>query len=325
MTSGQTETLVFSPELNAVIHELHDGAMLVPAGEFQRWALRQLRPLLAASRWYWGIGCATRDLVHAGVLIGDPDAREAASMLAGRRLRSVLSARALATPGIACFATHAPGVSDDAGTDGERSPGMRLEVCVRDPVSGLHAFFACARRARTGPFSLAERTLLESLAPHLLTAWRHARLAALHAEVVRCRAQSAAVVDREGVVHAAESRFFSLLRSAWPQWSGGYLPPSLVALLAAPGEAVIAAVRWKAVQVAGDDAIVLVGTPVGALGRLTPGEARVAGKIIEGYSYEQAAESLGISVNTLRNTLVRAYRRLGVRNKVELLRRLEVA
>jgi DNA-binding CsgD family transcriptional regulator len=323
VTGGQTGTLVFSPQLNAVIHDLHDGAMLVPAGEFQRWALRQLLPLLTAGQWHWGIGCAARDLVHAGLVISDPHTRGGAAPLAGRSLRSVLSQQTLESPGTACLL---PLYAEGGATgDAVARPSMRLEVCLRDPMSGLLAFFVCSRQLKQGPFSLAERMLLEALAPHLHTAWRHARLAALHAQVARCRAQSAAIVDREGVVHVAESRFFSLLRGAWPNWNGTRVPEPLRPLLQAPGAELIAGVRWNSEQVAGDDAIVLAGTPVGALARLTPGEARVAGKIVAGYSYEQAAESLGISVHTLRNTLVRAYRRLGVCNKVELLRRLEGA
>ena len=320
MSGGPRESLVFEPALNELIHELHDGAMRVPAGEFQPWALRRLQPLLPAGRWAWGVGCGERDRVHAGLEIGDPEYRGAIGSLTGRSLASLLSPQAVARPGVARFTAGDARPAAAATQDAEG-----LEICVRESLSGLFAFLTCTRRARQPPFSLAERAVLEVVAPHLFTAWRHARLAALHAQLLQCRAQSAAVVDRLGTVHVAESRFFSLLRTARPQWSGTRLPEPLWPVLDSPREFLIGGVRWRATRVGGDDAIVLCGTRAGALQQLTPGEARVATRIVEGLSYEQAAESLGISVNTLRNTLVRAYRRLGVRNKVELLRRLEAA
>jgi DNA-binding CsgD family transcriptional regulator len=321
MTIGQTDTLVFDAALNGVIHDLHDAAMFVPASDFQRWALRELRPMLAASRWKWGVGCHLRDRVHAGLSIADLDTPTGAAAIAGRALQSVVSPRALAAPGIARFVTEE--AAD--GSEVALHPARRLEICVRESSSGLHAFLACARRSDQPPFSLAERAMLEVLAPHMFTAWRHARRAALYGHLARCRAQSAAVVDGFGVVHVADSRFFSLLRSAWPQWSGTRLPDLLEPLLSTPGERVIDGIRWHSTSLGADDAIVLAGTPLGALHRLTPRETRVVARILDGESYGQAAEALGISANTLRNALVRVYRKLGVRNKMELVRRLESA
>ncbi len=280
-----------------------------------------MRPLLAASRWEWGVGCDAQDRVHAGLSIADLDARVGTALPSGRALRSVVSPRALAAPGIARFMT---GESADAPQAGLR-PAWRLEICLREPSYGLHAFLTCLRHAGQPPFSLAERAALEVLAPHLFAAWRHARLAALHGHLVRCRSQSAAVVDRFSVVHVAEGRFFSLLRSAWPQWSGVRLPDLFEPLLSAPGERVIGGIRWRTTPLGADGTSVLAGTALGALQRLTPRETSVVARILDGESNAQAADALGISANTLRNALVRAYRKLGVCNRMELVRRLESA
>lgn len=54
---------------------------------------------------------------------------------------------------------------------------------------------------------------------------------------------------------------------------------------------------------------------------LTPREIEVLELLVEGYSTAEAAEKLFISVHTLRIHVKNIYRKLSVRNKVELMRR----
>jgi DNA-binding CsgD family transcriptional regulator len=58
------------------------------------------------------------------------------------------------------------------------------------------------------------------------------------------------------------------------------------------------------------------------LARLTAREREAALALLAGRAYADCARQLGISVNTLRNTIARVYRKLGVAGKLELAQRV---
>src|SRR5690606_33122681 len=55
---------------------------------------------------------------------------------------------------------------------------------------------------------------------------------------------------------------------------------------------------------------------------LTPAEARLAARLRFGLSLKEAAEELGISVNTARNQLKSVFEKLGVNRQADLVRHL---
>ena len=57
---------------------------------------------------------------------------------------------------------------------------------------------------------------------------------------------------------------------------------------------------------------------------LTAAETRVAGVILEGATYDEAASALFVSPRTIESHLRQIYRKLGVRSRSELTRRLAI-
>jgi DNA-binding CsgD family transcriptional regulator len=320
-----------SAALCGLLHDLHEGAQLVPRAEFRGCALRELRRLLRFSGALWGSGsCAARRL-HGVHVEGDWSAGIGPAALAPAIERWF---HAVACEGRADRGTEPGAVRGEPPPEQGTPAGMLLveplrigardlataAVAAVERPSGLTAFIALTRDAADAPFSTAERGLVEQVAPHLRLAWRHCQLADLQAREAAGRDRSAALVDPLGHVHVADPRFFAMLRGAWPDWTGARLPPALGEALRAGRAAVLGEIRWTA-EDAGE-LRVLTGTRVGALGRLTPRERTIAAAIAAGEPYASAASRLRISVNMLRNTTVRVYRKLGVRNRVELARRL---
>ena len=124
-------------------------------------------------------------------------------------------------------------------------------------------------------------------------------------------------------MHAADGRFFSLLRRNQPHWGGTRLPESLQALVRrGAGTEVIGNIRWSAAEFG--EWLYLSGQPIGAAALLTPRERLLAATIVSGQSYRQSAKTMGVSVNTLRNALVRIYRKLDVNSKSELAQRVDL-
>ena len=285
---------VLSGELNALIQDLYAGALHVPTADYQCWAVRQVQGLLPGTRWTWGVAEIGQAHLHAGVVLTGASA----------------SANDVCSAAGSCVA----------------SPLDPAQLTFREQRSGLDHVVSIARRAPDRMFSGRERSLLAAIGPHLFAAWLHARLAGLTAHALASASQAAALVDRRGLVHGTQGRFFALVRQTWPQWNSGALPGPLIACLERNGEHIVAGVRWTVALAETDDAIRIAATPLSqAAQRLSSRERSVANWILAGATYSVAAERLGISVNTLRNTLVRVYRKLGVRNKLELARRLEFA
>lgn len=302
-----------SVALCALLHDLHEGALLVPRAEFRSWALRELRRLLRFSGALWGSGCCDESRLHGVHVEGD--------WTAGIEPRALGPGIENWFRGVACEhrADQGTGLIVAPLRIGARDVST-VTVVAPDRPSALTAFVALTRGTADAPFSPAECGLLEQVAPHLRLAWRHCQLADLQARDGTGRDRSAALVDPLGHVHVADRRFFAMLRSAWPEWSGARLPPALCDTMRASRDVVLGEVRWTCAPAG--ELRVLTGTRVGALGRLTPRERTIAAAIAAGEPYVSAASRLRISVNTLRNTTVRVYRKLGVRNRVELGRRL---
>lgn len=59
--------------------------------------------------------------------------------------------------------------------------------------------------------------------------------------------------------------------------------------------------------------------------RLSPGENKVVGALVEGRTYAEIARDRGVSVRTVANQVASAFRRLGVSGRLELLLRLATA
>jgi DNA-binding CsgD family transcriptional regulator len=282
------------PSIEQLLLELHAAVGTVPPATFQAWALGHIGRVIAHSAAAWGIGpTETRQI---GVVATTSSLAEASGDPAAASLWAV-------------------------GADEHEVSDRVLHQSEVDRSRGLTHVIRMSREAHEPAFSEQEREVLFALTPHLHVAWRTCQLIELLSRGAGARGRAAAIVDREGYVHVADVSFASMLRRAWPQWSGFRVPAALSGLLTAGGSLEAGGIEWTA-EVLGRR-LCLSGLRLGAQARLTARERSIASAICEGLSYAEAAQRFGISTNTLRNSVVRVYRKLGVGNRVELLRCLE--
>lgn len=200
-----------------------------------------------------------------------------------------------------------------------------LATVLRELPLNLFTAISLYRSDPKRPFSEGERRLKQELMPHLVEAWH---MNALHlvdtpADPPLATPRARARVDAEGVVHNAEPGFAELLGAEFPGWEGPSVPPPLVALIGSDsgryqGEALVVSLLRRL----NDLTCIISARPVAPIDRLTPREQKVAREFASGSTYKDIAELLGSSPSTVRTQLRSAYAKLGVSNKVELVRAL---
>ena len=186
-------------------------------------------------------------------------------------------------------------------------------------------FLSLTRKAGREPFSDTERTLFELLMPHVAEAFRHCSSACL-ARVRRSgklRGEtSAGLLDDAGSVLAAEYGFDRLLSAL----RADDRPRCALASRAARCGGVCApAASDRAVQVQTervDDIIVVQLGRRALVASLSARERLVAERFASGATYREIADELDRSPTTIRNQIRSVYAKLGVTNKVGLVRSL---
>jgi DNA-binding CsgD family transcriptional regulator len=128
------------------------------------------------------------------------------------------------------------------------------------------------------------------------------------------------LVDRGGVLHVGDHQLSELLRSEWPDWSGRLVPPLLLQHMGADsmyrGEKLSA--RFHSV---GDFWLLDLRANLWG-GNLSKREEQIATLFAEGVNYKALAKVTGISPNTVRCHLREIYRKLGISNKTDLVRKM---
>jgi DNA-binding CsgD family transcriptional regulator len=175
------------------------------------------------------------------------------------------------------------------------------------------------RRRAPSVFSPEERVALNLLAAQACSAWRTGVQISLLRQLCRGN-RAAALVDHSGNIHAVQGNIHAALRAGWPAWRDISVPPPLRVRTEAGSTLVAGDRRWT-VESSGALHLVIA-RPLGVAGKLTAREFEVAAAVLHTGSQQAAAKRLQASVHTVRNTLVRVYSKLGVRNRVELAQRV---
>lgn len=304
MANLPSATGPFSATLNRLICDLYEGCTLVPIAEYRKWALRELQREIHFSNAVWGTGSRETGRIHTLQGIG-----AAAVAIEAERDNLTLGG---------WLGEDSAGLAPDTAALRGVDNASQI-ICRSDALAGLLSFITLGRGPKEAVFCETDRAAFELLAPHLIAGWRNCQLFSLRAHSTAAQSGMAAIVDAAGYVQSGDARLFSLLRATDPHLKGAYLPADLQALAARGGEATLGAMRWRATRIG--DLVYLSGQPLGCLARLTAREQTIAASILAGRSYAESAARLGISVNTLRNTVARVYRKLGVSSKIELAQR----
>ena len=190
--------------------------------------------------------------------------------------------------------------------------------------AGLYGVISLYREGAAPAFTEAERQAIELVVPHVFSAVRQARVTQLRkvTRVSDVEGQSAAIVNDDGLVLAADPGLVDLLRLEWPTWTGPELPAELAgAVRASPSSKIV---RDKIVlrADAGDGFRLMHVRRAVLADRLTPREREIAGAFSLGETYREIGTRLGIAPNTVRRHLGNIYEKLGISSKVELDRML---
>ena len=318
--------------IDALVLQLYRGGSEVPFARFQHWALERLQTLLRFDAAWWGrVHPGTRQVLGAHLFNADPSILEDHQRVeAHDRFRDAMIARPGRTVLLSDLMPRA--VYERTPLDTRYGRRHRLEsatgTVLVEPVSGLLDFLTVWRFDSRWPFAEGDRALAERLTPHLIEANRISRRVSLRGgteaggppQAERPWAMASA---RDGVLLEVNTAFVAMLREEWPSWRDGQLPAALRRHLS---DAADYAGRTIAIAItAVDDYRLLVPRPRHAAERLGTREALVLERYAMGRSYRDIATELGSSPATVRNQLARIDRKLGVHNKAERVRSLQVS
>ena len=275
---------------------VHEQAGVIDAAQFRGTALRGLLEVFDGSEAFWTTGAVDEDRP-----------RTVAHVIRGGAPHIVATGRDDADPSAAW--REPTGAWPD-----------RIVWRGREPLSGLATGIAIRRRRGRAPFDARDLEALRQVGPHLLLAWRTCLTLRLYRRAATAAGVASAIVDRDGHLQVADHQFLGALRRGWPGWTGSRVPEPLRALPAGGAPVIVADLRWSLADEGG--LLFLSANPLGVLARLTGREREAALALLAGRPYAQCARQLGISVNTLRNTIARVYRKLGVAGKLELAQRV---
>ena len=320
--------------LSQAVLQLHRGSREWAAASFDRRAAELLVGVVPFDACLWGstpadsligtplslIGLYSQGLEAEALADclagGGPAAGLAAHVtepLAGRRVEVHLwrHARRTGETGGTCE-------TEDTGENGETGERGRTGRRGRTGISG-HA-----------DFEPDDRASLAFLMPHLVEAQRENRLGRAQAAAANAPPRrSLALCDGQGGLQQADEQGLALLRSEWPRWLGTRLPePLALAVQAAdaagadPGSDLLPPFYGRSITVlmarSGAALLLDIRRRVDA-DRLSGRQRDIALLYAAGHSGPQIAARLGLSPSTINNHLGVVFKKLAVKNKLQLL------
>lgn len=195
-----------------------------------------------------------------------------------------------------------------------------LGFATADPVTTIGELVFLFRDEAGGAFNDDARDILQHVAPHMFAAWRQKQSLGLWSS--QSKAEPAplvryAVIDDEGLIHAADRDFGNAVLRAVPDWIGPVLPKKLQRLVDGGRGPIRLGDQCFAIR-RGKNARHLLLALDDDAEALTSAERRAARLYAAGATYASIAETLNLSTATVRNQLASTYRKLGVHNKVAL-------
>lgn len=195
-------------------------------------------------------------------------------------------------------------------------------MAIPDATSGWFSVASLWAMDSEAPFSEQDTNALRNLLPHMLEARtinRHLHLRSVEPDDLSLKHGTAWVSD-EGLPLAMDGEFRRIVRSEWPEWDGGPLPAQLIDDSARRSARIVASfLRITSLRQYGMQRVELA--RVALQPKLSTREREVVSWYLQGKTYRQIAQQIGIAENTVRTHLGRIFQKLRVHNKVELLRK----
>lgn len=318
----------FIAQFSSLLLDLYRDANILPAERFQAQAFTRLNALIPFDEGWWALG-----LVEAAPRPG------------------------AAYDGPQIFDIYLHGVSqenydlykklkrfDTVVMESERNPGITLNVCMRnwypethwpildiygyahlmathaaDPVTGLGTAITLYRKNPDRPFSEQERQIKQALMPHWIAALNRNRIAPwLRDAALDVHYPATAILDPEGALRYTTGDFAEMLQREWPGWRGPLLPEPLQAQLALTAEGQFSG-KHIAAKITLRQHMPLIQLRSKLLAdQLSEQQMKVARHAAEGLSFKEIARLMDLSPATVRYYLSNVYRKLGVKNKIQL-------
>lgn len=198
--------------------------------------------------------------------------------------------------------------------------GMEHVLCtqVPEPLSGLIGFVSLWRADYAQPYSSSERALKQVLMPHLIEARRMNTFVALRRGVRGSPLRAGAVCDRGGVLHDAEDAFVSMMRSAWPGWTGPRLPPAISSAIRRKESGTVTDHGLHLSWSPAENRVMVYLRPHSRIDDLSRRERQVADLLAAGHTHRNIADELGVGANTVRSHIAGVYRKLDIHRRAEL-------
>lgn len=307
--------------LGRLVMALHRLAATAAAGDLQRLAFEALQAELTFDSGIWATGVMNPGPVLHSLYAHNqpPEMMQAWQKLAQH---DTVLAETLKRPGHTLRATadgpeggatFLPEVSEHAHRYGMEQV---LATSFLDPLLGLVEGFSLYRADRRARFSEPERLLAQHALPHMVEAWRVARLRVVRHETPPAppAGRALGICDGKGLLHTAGPDFAALMRQEWNGWCGPTIPQQWLggSQKSFLGRHIAASLRPI------NDLWLVQLRRRAPLDSLTPREIDVARRFGLGMNYQEIAVELHISPATVRNHLANIYGKLNVSNKVEL-------
>lgn len=173
-------------------------------------------------------------------------------------------------------------------------------------------------RDRDHDFSDEDANLLHAIWRHVTRAIDANLRRALQGMDADNAARALAFVSSRGIIETADPHMTAMLDTEWPGFGGHYLPQHVVSALLITGH-----YRGKQIELTATHKfgyMVCTAKQTHAVNMLSPSEMNAVRRFADGMSHSEIAAQLGISRHTVRNQIANAYQKLGIHNKVELVR-----
>ncbi|MGB1580743.1 MAG: response regulator transcription factor [Nevskiales bacterium] len=291
----------------------------MPAADYQKWAVQELKALIPFDAAIWGMGNARRGKFHNVSVIGLPS-----------NFATVLEQTREINPmyGWVSQQIGRPHRMEDELADADFYTGELYHRCFSqfgierllttsqaDARSGLYTLLTLYRFDRDQPFTDKECDIQAQASYHMVSAYSHAFFLHLSRPQRKGRRRVAAVVDREGVLHEVDQGFVGLLEKHYPDWQGMNLPFEW------RSEKASYKLENLCIEVEPLADLYLVKLhEQGPLDSLTPREREVVFAVCRGLSHKAIGKELGLAPTTVSSHLYRAYSKLGVESRSALAR-----
>lgn len=312
--------------------ELYRLGQDAPAAEFQRLALDRMREVFDFDSAFWATGVVMHGegvIPHAFHLYRQPPDMMESWMRINKNDELAFEAFSQqgTTINAALCGPYWQSRFSPEGRKHIKRYGMAhsLNTIIAEPVLQIWTGVAFYRAEPEHPFTEDERLLKQNLTPHLAEAWNISRFGFVNSARNNGTRPShgRAICDIKGVLYNADRNFTGFMLAEWPDWAGPQLPQELLKMLTGKNPR----------RYAGCHAVISVETlnnmellsvrKISAIDELSSREHDVAALFAKGADYRAIADALHIAPVTVRNHLQNIYSKLGVSNKIEMVRLMQ--